>query len=217
MTILKRILSWWNKPIIREKPVSVKNAQTNEDSLRVEHIPFIEPIGEALKVKPPEYPIGLSRVTEGVFKPVDSFYPSNDCYDLIKKFEGFSPVKYLCPAGVPTIGYGHAIKKGESFPAGITKEQAHSLLVSDAANAAYCVKTLVTNTITQGMLDALVSFVYNLGWGQFQKSTMLKHINKGNYKLAQREFSRWVFSNGKKLNGLVTRREAESTLFGKGL
>lgn len=137
---------------------------------------------------------------------------SKRCLDLIKEFEGFSAIPYICPAGKNTIGYGHAIQLGEFFTR-INEEEAEDLLINDIAGAERCVNVCVESMINQNQFDALVSFVYNVGSGAFQKSSMLRMLNSGDYAGAARQFSRWINSNGKPLNGLIRRRKAEKALF----
>lgn len=89
--------------------------------------------------------------------------PSKDCIGLVKRWEGFRAKAYLCPAGVPTIGYGHTkdVKLGDT----ITHNQATELLYEDLGKFAHAVNRLVSVPLTQGQFDALVSFTYNLGVG----------------------------------------------------
>lgn len=153
----------------------------------------------------------------------NSFRISKNGIDLITKFEGCRLKPYNCPAGHATVGIGHLIHKGpvnskdiELFK-DLTKNGAEELLSRDMINYETPVKTLVTYTINQNQFDALVSFVYNLGSGTFQKSTMLKLINAGNLILAADEFLKYtkatVLGVKKELPGLVNRRTAERSLF----
>lgn len=132
---------------------------------------------------------------------------------LIKEFEGFQPVIYLCPAGKPTIGYGHVIHN-ETIHAPINEEEAERLLLDDL-NDRYepDVLRLVSAELTQNQFDALVSFTYNLGASNLARSTLLKKLNAGDYTGASEEFERWNKCNGKPLDGLSRRRRAEKQLF----
>lgn len=134
--------------------------------------------------------------------------------DLIKRYEGFGAKRYICPAGLPTIGYGHVILAGEKFPAVMTKTQAEKLLALDLKKYEAPVNKLVRVPLTQGQFDALVSFVYNIGAGKFQSSTLLKMLNLGDYAGARGQFMRWNKANGQVLAGLTARRAAEANLFG---
>lgn len=135
--------------------------------------------------------------------------------DLVKHFEGLYLDAYLCPAGVPTIGYGHTagVKMGQT----ITAEQADAFLASDLTEAAGHVDALVKVALNDDQRGALSSFVFNLGAGSLQSSTLLKLLNAGDYAGAAGQFGRWVYAtvNGKptKLAGLVARRAAEEALF----
>ena len=133
--------------------------------------------------------------------------------DLIKRFEGFSRTVYLCPAGYPTIGYGHVVKDNEDFSAGIDEAQAEELLRQDAQIAERAVLRLINVPLTDGQFDALVSFTYNLGGGALQRSTLRRKINREEHAEVPEQFMRWVWAGGRKLKGLVRRRAAESDLY----
>jgi lysozyme len=136
---------------------------------------------------------------------------SNECYDLIKEFEGERLTAYLDGKGVPTIGIGHT--KGVKLGQVITKEQSKAFFIEDTKNALSDVLRLVKVPLEQGQLDALVSFTFNLGGRQLSTSTLLKKLNKGDYKGAANEFPRWKYDNGEVQRGLVRRRDAEMKLF----
>ena len=133
--------------------------------------------------------------------------------DLIKRFEGFSRTVYFCPAGYPTIGYGHVVKPHENFSAGINEVQAEELLCQDAVIAERAVLRLINVPLTDGQFDALVSFTYNLGGGALQRSTLRRKINREEHAEVPEQFMRWVWAGGRKLKGLIRRREAEVTLY----
>ena len=130
---------------------------------------------------------------------------------LIKRFEGFSPTIYLDAAGLPTIGYGHLLLPGEAemFRRGISHEAAIALLIKDEEAAERSVLRLITVPLTNGQFDALVSFTFNLGGGALQRSTLRRKVNREEHDDVPAEFLRWVWAGGKKLRGLVRRREAE--------
>lgn len=131
--------------------------------------------------------------------------------NIIKQFEGCKLKAYLCPAGIPTIGYGHTkdVKLGDTC----TQEQAEKWLMDDYYIAEQQVKRLITVPLTANQLGALVSFVFNLGSGSLMGSTLRRKLNTGDYKGAALEFDKWVYSKGQKLNGLIARRKAEKELF----
>lgn len=131
--------------------------------------------------------------------------------DLVKKYEGLRLEAYLCPAGIPTIGYGHTlnVRVGQK----ISEIQADLYLDHDFEEAEEQVKGAVKVPLTPQQLGALTSFVFNLGIGQLKKSTLLKKLNAGDYQGASREFDKWVFANGKRLLGLIKRRAEERKLF----
>ncbi len=130
---------------------------------------------------------------------------------LIKQFEGFRAKAYRCSAGVLTIGYGHTLDVNVNDT--VTEERATQFLEMDLRHAQDTVEVLVTQNLSQAQYDALVSFVFNVGSGNFRKSTMLKKINQGDFAGASGEFMRWTKAKGKELPGLVKRRAAEKKLF----
>lgn len=136
---------------------------------------------------------------------------SNKGIELIKKFEGCRLKAYKCPAGVWTIGYGHTNNVRPDDV--ITQDEAEELLKRDIKVHEDNVTRLVKVALSQGQFDALVSFEYNVGYGNFANSTLLKLLNSGNYESAAKQFKRWVYAGDKVLEGLVKRRIAETELF----
>lgn len=135
----------------------------------------------------------------------------------LKLSEGLRLKAYQDTGGVWTIGYGHTSAAGGLKVyngLSITHAQAEQLLKDDLARMTYpVIKRLVKVDLTQGQFDALCSFIYNLGEGQVSKSTLLRLLNAKDYKGASGQFGRWVYDNGKKFDGLVTRRKKEQELF----
>lgn len=131
---------------------------------------------------------------------------------LIEEFEGFRSCAYLDAGGKWTVGFGHLLKTGESF-ARITFQQAAELLARDIQAVDNALSSLVTVPLTQNQWDAIASLVFNIGSGNFAKSTLLKRLNERNYPAAAEQFTRWCLVDGKPLNGLLRRREAERDLF----
>ena len=131
--------------------------------------------------------------------------------DLIKRYEGCRLKAYKCPAGVWTIGYGHTnnVRPDDI----ITQDDAEELLKRDLKVHEDNVKRVVKIALTQNQSDALVSFEYNVGYGAFANSTLLKLLNAGNYNGASKQFERWVYAGDRVLEGLVKRRKAERELF----
>ncbi|CAK0744541.1 lysozyme [Gammaproteobacteria bacterium] len=136
--------------------------------------------------------------------------------ELVKQFEGLRLKVYKDAAGLPTIGYGHLIKPGEKFAAGITEKQAELMLVGDLVSAQEAVRKWVNVALTQGQFDALVSLVFNFGAGNFRKSTLLKKLNAGDFAGVADEFLRWNKAGGKVAEGLRRRRMAEKSMFERG-
>lgn len=131
--------------------------------------------------------------------------------DLIKQFEGLRLEAYEDSVGVLTIGYGHTL----NVKAGDTCDEADAeyLLRQDLADAEGAVHSLVRVPLNQNQLDALLSFVFNLGRGNLAKSTLLKKLNASDYAGASLEFTKWNRAGGQVLKGLTRRREAEQALF----
>ena len=129
----------------------------------------------------------------------------------LMEMEGLRLEAYRDAAGVLTIGYGHTkgVREGDRISAYWAKE----LLKRDVEEVAY--EVLALNVArTEGQLDALVSFAFNLGFGRLCRSTLLKVIRRGGSRnQIRREFKRWVFADGKKLKGLEKRREWEAKRF----
>lgn len=129
----------------------------------------------------------------------------------IKEFEGYRQKAYRCPAGVWTCGYGHT--RGVAEKTSCTQAQADAWLRQDLAPLE---KQLIgINDIdSQGKFDACLDFCFNLGLGNFLRSTLLKTIKDGkDDKRIKAEFMRWVYTGGRKLDGLVKRREWEAERF----
>ena len=139
-------------------------------------------------------------------------------YDLIKEFEGFSNIPYKCSANIPTIGYGNTFypdgKRVSMLDKQITKEYADEIFKNVADNFAFKVSKLIKSKVTQNQFNALVSFAYNVGIGNLEKSTLLKLVNiNPNDAMIAKQFLRWNKAKGKELKGLTNRRIKESALY----
>lgn len=133
--------------------------------------------------------------------------------DLIKKFEGFKPYAYLCPANILTIGYGHT--RGVRLGQTCTETEAEQFLIEDLELAEAEVNKVVDKVeLTQGQYDSLVSFIFNLGAGNFQNSTLRRKVlNNPADPTIMGEFGKWVYVRGKVSQGLQRRRLEESKLY----
>lgn len=133
--------------------------------------------------------------------------------DLIKKFEGFKPYAYLCPANILTIGYGHT--RGVRLGQTCTEDEAEQFLIEDLELAEAEVNKVVDKVdLTQGQFDSLVSFTFNLGAGNFQTSTLRKKVlNNPADPSIKAEFGKWVYVRGKVSHGLQRRRLEEIRLY----
>ena len=129
----------------------------------------------------------------------------------IKEFEGYRQKAYSCPAGVWTCGYGHT--NGVTAKTSCTQAQADAWLRQDLAPIEKRLNG-IKEIDSQGKFDACLDFCFNLGLGNFLRSTLLKMIKAGmGEKLIKAEFMRWVYAGGRKLDGLVKRREWEDERF----
>lgn len=136
---------------------------------------------------------------------------SESLIQKLKEFEGLRLEAYLDAAGVPTIGYGHThhVTLGDR----LTEYWADQLLREDVRNVVRDISQLGV-VRTQGQMDALVSFAFNLGIGRLLRSTLLKKIRSGaSMHQIRKEFMRWVYADGKRLKGLEKRRQWEADRF----
>ena len=136
---------------------------------------------------------------------------SNQGKNLIKEAEGLRLVAYRCPAGVPTIGWGHTkdVRMGQR----ITQAMAEEMLVEDIAPIERTLNGLKIN-FRQEQFDALVSWIFNLGAGNFKSSTMYKRIlaDAKDEEITD-SLIKWTYSGKQQLPGLMKRRVAEANLF----
>jgi lysozyme len=139
---------------------------------------------------------------------------------LMHQFEGLKLKAYLCPAKVWTIGYGNTryedgtpVKEGDV----VTLERAEKLFLNIVDNFEKAIRSSLTNkTLNDNQFSALVCFAYNVGMGNFNKSTLLKLINRNpNDPTIRTEFLKWNKAGGKELSGLTKRRQAEADLYFK--
>lgn len=144
--------------------------------------------------------------------------PSKKCIDLIKSFEGFFAKPYLCPANVPTIGYGTIRypngQKVKLTDSAIDEKTAENYLMHEVTKKALAVDAMANDAINQKQFDALVSFVYNCGENALRTSTLLRLVNENpNNPEIRTQFMRWNKADGKVLSGLTRRRKAEADLY----
>ena len=140
---------------------------------------------------------------------------NNAGYLLITEFEGFSSKPYLCPAKVPTIGYGSTFYKDGSKVTmndkPISKYLAFEMFKTIADKFTIGVLKCVKKEINQNMLNSLVSLSYNIGISNFMNSTLLKKVNANpNDKTIFAEFCKWNKVGKKEIAGLTKRRNKEA-------
>ena len=140
-----------------------------------------------------------------------------DAVELIKRFEGFRAAAYQDAVGVWTIGYGSTWIDGR--PVGpttgpLTEAESSAMLESDVRSLRQrLLRASAGRTLLPGQTDALLSFAYNLGFGVLRASTLFRMHLAGDVAGASAEFPRWVHAGGRRLAGLVLRREAERQLY----
>jgi lysozyme len=136
---------------------------------------------------------------------------------IIRKYEGLKLRAYICPSGLPTIGYGATFyMNGSRVQIGdvITIDHADKLLHFQVKLFADEVRRTVKSNINENQLGALVSFCFNVGGAAFAKSTLARKVNANpSDPTIRNEFMRWTRGGGKVLPGLVKRREEESNLY----
>jgi len=136
--------------------------------------------------------------------------------DLIKKWEGVRLDAYADAVGVWTIGFGHTAMAGPPKPVPgmkITRQEAEDILIRDLVKYETAVANAITRPATQNQFDAMTSLCFNIGPGNFAKSTLVKLFNVGDMEGAANAFSSWRKAGGKVLQGLVNRRADEEALF----
>ena len=146
----------------------------------------------------------------------ESMSVSNKGVDLICEFEGKRLVAYDDGVGIWTIGFGTIkypngvrVKKGDTC----TLDQAKEYMRHDLIEFEHTVNSSVKVPLNQNQFDALVSLAYNIGSNAFKSSTLVKKLNTGDYQGAADQFNVWVNAGGKRMQGLVNRRDREKLLF----
>lgn len=144
--------------------------------------------------------------------PVWLMRRTNDAgLDLIKEYEGLRLTTYRCPGGVWTIGYGHTRTVRPNMI--ITPAQAEGFLREDMYSVEKYVNDLVDVPLSDNQFAALVGFVFNVGVGNFKRSSLLRLLNRGWYEQVPAQLTRWNRVKGEVLGGLARRRAAESRLW----
>jgi lysozyme len=138
---------------------------------------------------------------------------------LCRRFEGFYSKPYLCPAGIPTIGYGATYyedgRRVTLRDPAITRERAEALLLWHVRTVYLpAVRRLCPAVDHPGRLAALIDFAFNLGTGRLQASTLRQRVNAGRWGDVPAELRKWVMGGGRVLRGLQLRREAEIEVLG---
>jgi lysozyme len=140
---------------------------------------------------------------------------SNAGITFIQSFEQLRLQRYLDSAGRPTIGFGHLIAPCESYQI-ISPEQADTIFLQDLSVAERAVNQAIEISLAQNEFDACTSLAFNIGGGNFARSTLVKLLNGGNTDLAAQQFLRWDNAGGQVSPGLMARRVTEKTIFEDG-
>jgi lysozyme len=153
---------------------------------------------------------------------------SKEAIEGIKKDEGVRTKPYRCPALLWTVGVGHVIdpnhirvkldeRKNIPLPPEwdrvLSMAEVDAILAADLATFERGVLRLCPSGLTQGRFDALVSFSFNVGLGNLQRSTIRMKHNRGDFEGAAEGFMAWTKAGGKELPGLVKRRKHERALY----
>lgn len=129
---------------------------------------------------------------------------------ITKQCEGLRLIRYLCPAGYPTIGYGHRCAPNQPP---ITSELAERLLDADLLGAYTAVLKLCPRAVARpGLVGALTDFTLNLGGARLAASTLRRVVAAGEFNRVPEEFRKWIWGGGRKLPGLILRRELDIQL-----
>ncbi len=133
----------------------------------------------------------------------------------VANFEGKELTGYVDPAGIETTCYGHTktAQAGKRY----TEDECLNLLAQDLAEHNKQLMSAVNVPLSQGEHMAYLSFIYNVGAGNFRRSSLLRYLNENQRNRACDELSRWVYAKGRKLTGLVKRREQERQMCLKGV
>ncbi|MGI9301903.1 MAG: lysozyme [Gammaproteobacteria bacterium] len=186
----------------------------------------------ATTVQQADYPT-KDTVTAGIFLEPDerTVLPEGvevrKVYDkgieLTKVSEGFVSRLYNDAAGYCTIAYGHLIKlascdgtEPKEFRNGVSRARGTEILRTDMEKAERAVMKLTNVELTDGQYAALCDFVYNVGGGNYRRSTLRRKVNAGKNDEVAFQFRRWVKAGGRVLRGLKIRREQEIELFFDG-
>ncbi len=157
--------------------------------------------------------------------------------DLMHQYEGCRNKPYLCPAHIWTIGYGHVLYQDQIRLPMVSKEGQSTMIrkeypLKQEDNRVWSkeeIEKLFSDDVSlfergvlrlapilsgrQGAFDACVSFSFNAGLGNFQRSTIRMKVNRGEWEAAAEAFMQWTKGGGRELPGLVKRRKAEKALF----
>ena len=138
--------------------------------------------------------------------------------ELCRRFEGFRAKPYLCPAGIPTIGYGSTYyangRKVTLDDAPMPEPEARALLMAELHHtyAPGVLRLCPVLATDERKFNAIVDFAYNLGVGRLQTSTLRRKINAQDWSGAKEQLMLWTRGGGKVLPGLLKRRQAECLL-----
>lgn len=133
-------------------------------------------------------------------------------WGIVKTFEGFSPTIYLDPGGTPTIGYGTTGPSIKGLKT-VSEAQGEALARQRLGELRVYISQLVHRDLNDNQMGAVLDFCYNVGMGNFGRSSLLNYLCQGAWGLAAEEFPKWTSARGIHLPGLTRRRLAEKALF----
>jgi len=176
-------------------------------------------------MKKPSIPKPTTGYKPSPLLPSNEVLSFDEIYQWLRKYEGAPSYKAVKDGRdkkgnqLYSIGLGHQIQPNESylFTKTISDDEVLQLFAKDIEGIRSDLNKVIKVPITKNQQLALLSLRYNIGPDAFNKSSLLAELNKGNFTGAALKFADWKFSEGKVLNGLVTRRAAERELFSIGL
>lgn len=144
----------------------------------------------------------------------DELKISKDGLELIGNAEGCMRDPYHCPSDVLTVGIGSTQHAGLKIEPNkiYTDDEIAKRWLHDLKDTEQCILKNVNHDLPQPIHDATTSLVFNIGCGNFRKSTLLKRLNNKQYNLACNEFIKWKYAGGRVLKGLEIRRKKEQQL-----
>lgn len=131
----------------------------------------------------------------------------------LKEWEGCILKRYKCVGNEETIGYGHKVRREDKIPDEIVAQEAEALLEEDIWSAYDALRRLVKVSLYPGQEVALISFIFNVGAGAFQRSILRSKVNRRAHDEVPVEFLKWIWAGGRPHRGLLRRRQEEARIY----